>query len=74
MMFVGGVVLLLDGIYVLFLQWEIYDAGIFRSRPNPYRGKAVIMVLCDIKINYDKKNIAASTGTGNVDSHADANV
>jgi hypothetical protein len=41
MMFVGGVVLLFDGISVLFLQWEIYDAGVFCSRPNPYRGKAV---------------------------------
>jgi hypothetical protein len=33
MMFVGGVVLLFDGILVLFLS---YGAGVFRSRPNPY--------------------------------------
>jgi hypothetical protein len=36
MMFVGGVVLLFDGILVLFLLWEIYGVGVFRSRPNPY--------------------------------------
>jgi hypothetical protein len=41
MMFVRGVVLLFDGISVLFLQWEIYNAGVFCSCPNPYRGKAV---------------------------------
>jgi hypothetical protein len=41
MMFVGGVVLLFDGISILFLQWEIYDAGVFHSRLYPYRGKAV---------------------------------
>jgi len=41
MMFVGGVVLLFDGLLVQFLQWEIYDAGVFCSRLNPYRGKAV---------------------------------
>ena len=41
MMFVGGVVLLFDEISVLFLQKEIYDAGVFHSRLNPYRGKAV---------------------------------
>ena len=40
-MFVGGVVLILDGIIVIFLQEETYGAGVFCSRPNPYRGKAV---------------------------------
>ena len=34
MMFVGEVVLMLEGFLVLFL----YGAGFFRSRPNPYRG------------------------------------
>jgi hypothetical protein len=41
MMFVGGVVLLFDRLLVLFLQWKIYDVGVFCSCPNPYRGKAV---------------------------------
>jgi len=36
MMFVGRVVLVFDGLLVLFLAWEIYLAGVFRSRPNPY--------------------------------------
>jgi hypothetical protein len=35
---VGGVVLLFDGLLVLFLRKEIYGAGVFRSRLNPYRG------------------------------------
>ena len=41
MIFVGGVVLLFDRISELFLQWEIYEARVFSSRPNPYSGKAV---------------------------------
>jgi hypothetical protein len=38
MMFVGGggVVLVLDGILVLFLPYKTYGAGVFRSRPNPW--------------------------------------
>jgi len=40
-LFVGGVVLMLDRIIALFLQQEIFGARVFRSRPNPYRGKAV---------------------------------
>ena len=36
MMFVGGVVSVIDGIPVLFLQQKTYGAGVFRSRPNPY--------------------------------------
>jgi hypothetical protein len=35
MMFVGGVVLMFGGFLVLFLPYEIYGAGVFRSRPNP---------------------------------------
>ena len=35
-MFVGGVVLLFDGLLVLFLPWEIYGAGVFCSHPNRY--------------------------------------
>jgi hypothetical protein len=34
-MFVGKVVLLIDGLLVLFLPEEIYGAGVFCSRPNP---------------------------------------
>jgi hypothetical protein len=41
MMFVGGVVLMFDGFLVLFLPYDIYGAGVFHSRPNPYRGEAV---------------------------------
>jgi hypothetical protein len=41
MMFAGGVVLMFKGFFVLFLPYIIYGAGVFRSRPNPYRGKAV---------------------------------
>jgi hypothetical protein len=41
MMFVGGVVLMLDRILVLFLPLKIYGSVVFRSRPNPYSGKAV---------------------------------
>ena len=37
-MFVGGVVLMLNGFLVLFLPKEIYKVGVFRSRPNPYMG------------------------------------
>ena len=33
MMFVGGVVLMLDGILVLFLPEETYGARVFRYRP-----------------------------------------
>ena len=41
-MFVGGVlVMMIDGIIVLFLLYETYGVGVFCSRPNPYRGKAV---------------------------------
>ena len=38
MMFVGVVVLLFDGLLVLFLLKEIFGAGVFCSHPNPYRG------------------------------------
>jgi len=38
MMFVVGVVLMFDGFLVLFLLYNIYGAGVFCSRPNPYRG------------------------------------
>ena len=41
MMFVGGFVLMFDGFLVIFLPYDIYGAGVFRSRPNPYRGEAV---------------------------------
>ena len=40
-MFVGGVVMMLDRIIVLFLLYETYRAGVFLSRPNPNRGKAL---------------------------------
>jgi hypothetical protein len=36
MMFVGGVVSVIDGIPVQFLQSKTYGAGDFCSRPNPY--------------------------------------
>jgi hypothetical protein len=36
MTFVGGVVLLFDGLLTLFLPLIIYGVGVFRSRPNPY--------------------------------------
>jgi hypothetical protein len=36
MMFGGGVVMF-DGFLVLFLPYDIYGAGVFHSRPNPYR-------------------------------------
>jgi len=38
MIFVGGVVLMLDGFLVLFLPLKIYGAEVFCSRPNPYKG------------------------------------
>ena len=41
MMFVGGVVLMFDGFLILFLLYNIYWAGVFRSRPNPNKGEAV---------------------------------
>ena len=42
MMFVGGVlVLMFDRFLVLFLPYDIYEAGVFCFRPNPYSGKAV---------------------------------
>jgi len=41
MMFVGGVLLMFDGFLILFLPYNIYGAGVFCSRPNPYRGLAV---------------------------------
>ncbi len=34
----GGVVLVLDGIPVLFLPQKTYGVGVFRSLPNPMRG------------------------------------
>jgi len=37
----GGVVMMIDGIIVLFLPYETYRARGFCSRPNPYGGKAV---------------------------------
>jgi hypothetical protein len=41
MMFVGGVVLMLDRIRILFLLQKSCGAVLFCSRPNPYSGKAV---------------------------------
>ena len=43
MMFVGGVASVVDGILVLFLPYKTYGygAGVFCSRPNLDRGKAV---------------------------------
>ena len=41
MMFVGGVVLVLDGIPVLFLLQETYDVGVFCPPPNQNSGYAV---------------------------------
>jgi hypothetical protein len=38
MMFVRGVVVMFDGFLVLFLLYNIYGAGVFRSRPNPNKG------------------------------------
>jgi hypothetical protein len=52
MMFVGGVVLLFDGISVLFIQWEIYVARVFHSRLNPYRGKAVNKDLHSLRVGW----------------------
>jgi hypothetical protein len=47
-MFEGGEVSFVDGIVVLFLPWETYRAGFFRSCLNPlspYSGKAVDISL-----------------------------
>ena len=41
MMFVGGVVLMLDGNFRTIPTLEKLRAGVFRSCPNPYSGKAV---------------------------------
>jgi hypothetical protein len=42
MMFVGGVVLVLDGIRLLLLPWESNGSEVFCSScRNPYSGKAV---------------------------------
>jgi hypothetical protein len=38
MMFVGGVVMMLEGFLVIFLPKKICGAGVFCSHPNPYRG------------------------------------
>ncbi len=38
MMFVGGVVLVLDGIPILFLTYKTYGAGVFCFCPNPNSG------------------------------------
>ena len=38
MMFVGGVVLVLDGIPILFLTYKTYGAGVFCFCPYPDRG------------------------------------
>jgi hypothetical protein len=38
MIFVGGVVSVLDGIPVLFLPYKTYGAGFFCFRPNPNSG------------------------------------
>ncbi len=38
MMFVGGVVSVLDGIPVLFLPYKTYRAGVFCFHPNPNSG------------------------------------
>ena len=56
MMFVGGVVLLFDGFFVLFLPYEIYRAGVFHSCLNPYSGKAVncTLLLATDQPRFDK--------------------
>ncbi len=58
---------------VVFLLYKSLGAGVFCSSPNQNRVVTLLMVLCDTKINCDKKH-ATSTGTGSVDSHADAHV
>jgi len=63
MMFVGGVVLMLDRILVLFLLKNSYGAGVFSSRPNSDRGKAVnnistVFEVCDV----GRGNLAISVG------------
>ena len=53
MMFVGGVVLMLDGILVLFLLLETYGAGVFRSRPKVFvttRTQIVVKLLSNTKV------------------------
>jgi hypothetical protein len=52
-MFGGGVVLILDGNFILFLPWETYGAGVFCSCLNPNRGKvANVMVEADSHLNH----------------------
>jgi hypothetical protein len=41
MMFAGKVVSVVEGNLVLFIPYKTYGAGVFRSRPNLIRGKAV---------------------------------
>ncbi len=53
MMFVGGVVLMLDGILVLFLLLETYGAGVFCSRPKGFvttRTQIVVKLLSNTKV------------------------
>ncbi len=51
MMFVGGVVFVSTALSVLFLQWEICGAGVFRSLrkvltfPNPNRVKLLNFIV-----------------------------
>ena len=52
---------------------QILGSWSFCSSPNQNRVVTLLMILCDTKINCDKKH-ATSTGTGSVDSHADAHV
>jgi hypothetical protein len=44
MMFVGGVVLMLDRFFVLFLPYNIYGAGVYRS-PEPIGVKLLTALL-----------------------------
>jgi len=48
MMFVGGVVSVLDGIPVLFLPYKTYRVGVFRSPPNPMRGIPVNSLMTSL--------------------------
>jgi hypothetical protein len=51
---------------VLFLPSESYGAGVFRSRPNPYSGKA------GKKKNHDGKQSTSIVGRFDFDGHAEA--
>jgi hypothetical protein len=50
-MLMGGVVMMLDRIIVLFLLLETYRVRVFCSHPNPYRDKAVIKNKAEVSEN-----------------------